>query len=261
MHEDSNYKILKIKHFVIFITLMHCVSCVRSPQKKAEVHGKILPLANTIEEVDSVANFIDPYRTRINTVLDSPLAHAAVKITKATPTKNTNAGNLLADIVLEQAQPIFQSRTQKDIDFVLLNHGGIRSIISKGAVSARTAYEVMPFENTIAVAELNGKSVRDLLRYLIADERPHPIAGLKIVLDKLGHLQSASIQGTPFNEDQNYFVATSNYLISGGDKMNFFKDAITVTETDYLIRNAIIDYFKKVDTIAPVVDDRFIQLN
>jgi 2',3'-cyclic-nucleotide 2'-phosphodiesterase (5'-nucleotidase family) len=32
------------------------------------------------------------------------------------------------------------------MDIVLLNHGGIRSIIPKGEVTTRTAFEIMPFE-------------------------------------------------------------------------------------------------------------------
>ena len=43
--------------------------------------------------------------------------------------------------------------------------------------------------------------------------------------------------------------------------MGFFKNMIDATDTEYLIRNAMIDYFKKVDTLNPVVDDRFYKLN
>ena len=144
---------------------------------------------------------------------------------------------------------------------MILNHGGIRSIISKGAVSTRTAYEVMPFENTIVVVELNGKSVRELVSFLIRSNRAHPISGIQIVIDKDDSLQYLNIQGKPFNEDQNYYVATNNYLVSGGDDMGFFKDGLKITEIDYLVRNALIDHFKKVDTLAPSVDDRFYKLN
>ena len=119
----------------------------------------------------------------------------------------------------------------------------------------------MPFENIIVVVELKGKSVRDLISFLIKEDRPHPIAGLQIVLDKDINLQSVNIQGKPFDENRTYSVATSDYLVSGGDNMGFFKEGLKTVEIDYLIRNAMIDYFRKVDTIAPTVDDRFIQLN
>jgi hypothetical protein len=55
-------------------------------------------------------------------------------------------------------------------------------------------------------------------------------------------------------------VATSDYLVTGGDNMTFFTEALSKTETDYKIRNAIIDYFSKVDTLTPKVDLRYYQL-
>lgn len=52
----------------------------------------------------------------------------------------------LADITLEKCNPIFNKRENIDIDICLLNHGGIRSIIPQGNVTARNAYEVMPLK-------------------------------------------------------------------------------------------------------------------
>ena len=254
-------KILRIKHFVIFVTLCSLLSCKREKITLNAIAGKQIMISDSVSSDNDIETFVSPYRKRVNEVLDSTLAYAAIPITKDDGKYNTSAGNLMADIVFKEANPIFQARTGKAIDFVILNHGGIRSIISKGAVSTRTAYEVMPFENTIVVVELNGKSVRELVSFLIRSNRAHPISGIQIVIDKDDSLQYLNIQGKPFNEDQNYYVATNNYLVSGGDDMGFFKDGIKITETDYLVRNALIDHFKKVDTLAPSVDDRFYKLN
>jgi len=168
----------------------------------------------------------------------------------------------MADIVLEQLNPIFKSRTKKQIDFVLLNHGGIRAPIFKGKVTARTAYEVMPFENTVVVVELTGKSIATMIEYLAKSKRAHPLSkGIQVVLQKNGSPQSVTIKGKPLDTNQRYYVATSNYLVSGGDNMGFFKDGLNYTETDYLIRNAMIDYFKKVDTLSTQIDDRYYKLD
>ena len=63
------------------------------------------------------------------------------------------------------------------------------------------------------------------------------------------------------NLNKNYVVATSDYLLNGGDKMNFFKLNKNVLSINYKIRDALIDYLSKNDTIAPVSDNRFIYLN
>ena len=79
---------------------------------------------------------------------------------------NTAIGNLMADVVMEQAGPVFKSRTGNEIDMVLLNHGGIRSGLNKGNISTRSAYALMPFENEIVVAELSGEKIKEMLTYL-----------------------------------------------------------------------------------------------
>lgn len=252
---------LRSAHCCTIIALICLFSCKEEKSTLSVIEGKQIHITDSIVPIDSINKFIAPYRNRINEVLDSALAYTPMMITKEDGKYNTSAGNLMADIVLAQAGPVFTSRTQKNIDFAVLNHGGIRSIISPGAITARAAFEVMPFENSIVVVALNGKSVRDLVSFLIQANRPHPIAGLQIVIDNKNQLQSVDIQGTPFDEDRIYNVATSDYLLNGGDSMEFFKNAINITQTDYLIRNAMIDYFKDHDTIAPVIDDRFIKIN
>lgn len=250
---------LKIKHFVIFSTILFFFSCHDIPSI-TKIEGKQIEIAPSIQASDSIEKFIAPFRERIDAILDSTLAYSPFTLSKTDGTYNTSAGNLLADIVMSEANPIFESRTNAEIDFVLLNHGGIRSVISKGNISARSAYEVMPFENAIVVAELSGKTVRDLVLYLKDYGRPHPISGLQVVLNTENGIQSIRIQGRPFDENRSYNVATSDYLLNGGDDMIFFKEALQVTAIDYKIRNAMIDYFRKVDTVAATVDDRFYRM-
>lgn len=250
---------LKIKHFVVFITFLS-VGCQRHPQQLTKVEASRITVSDSIIGNDSITFFIAPYKKRIDAVLDSTLAYVPKDLVKNDGERNTSAGNFLADAILEQANPIFTSRTGKQIDFVVLNHGGIRSIISKGNVNARTAYQFMPFENTIVVVEMSGTSVKDLFTFLANSGRAHPVANTKLVVEGSNTFTKMEINGKPFDENQTYFVATNDYLVQGGDDMGFFKNRSGITNLDYLVRNAIIDYFKKMDTITANVDDRFIQI-
>ena len=64
----------------------------------------------------------------------------------------------------------------KNIDIVLLNNGGIRSIISKGNISEKTAFELMPFENSIVVLELKWHyQLIKMIDYLRKVKLQHPI--------------------------------------------------------------------------------------
>lgn len=92
-------------------------------------------------------------------------------------------------------------------------------------------------------------------------KRAHPIAGLTIKLDKNYDILEAKINGENIDDNKIYNVATNDYLYSGGDSMDFFQKSDTLYILDYKIRNVLIDYFTKKDTINPLIDNRFIKTN
>src|SRR5690606_30504696 len=127
-------------------------------------------------------------------------------------------------------------------------------------VTAGTAYEVMPFENKVVVVELSYKKIQEMLDYLSKRQKADPVSGIEIVLNKDSTINKVLIQNEPLDENRTYYVATSDYLADLGDNMYFFSEPVSITDLDYLIRNQMIDYFKKVDTLNPEIDKRFIKL-
>ena len=75
------------------------------------------------------------------------------------------------------------------------------------------------------------------------------------------NLLDVKINGKKIDENKIYSVATSDYLLNGGDKMTFFSKSKKNTTLDYKIRNVLIDYFKEVDTVNFKIDNRFIIKN
>lgn len=251
---------MKFKIFhLLFLAICVC-SCKKDNLKTVEVSAERFPVDNSIPADTSIVNFIKPYSDHINETLDSVVVYNPYELDKTDGELNTALGNLMAEIVMKQAAPVFNSRTGKGIDIVLLNEGGIRSRIDKGPVTARTAYRLMPFENEIVIAELTGEKIKEMISYLESNRTAHPILGMKILMDKDYKVVNSEIQGLPIEDDKTYFVATSDYLQKGGDNMNFFKNPVNLYRTDYKIRNAIIDYFNKVDTLKTKRDDRYIRL-
>lgn len=244
--------------FLSCLFLILLTSCKSKHLYKIE--GRQIAITDSLNTNQAIENYIKPYRIQINKSLDSVISYAKDTYAKTDGHLNTAIGNMMADAVFEESNPVFKSRTGKDIDFVLLNHGGIRAIISKGHITTRTAFNVMPFENSVVVVEMKGNQVEELVTYLVKEQRAHPIHGLQIILDDTLQLKSALINGQPINAAKTYYVATNDYLYNGGDRMTFFKPNDSLYVLDYKIRNVLIDYFTKKDTIAPVIDDRFIQL-
>lgn len=250
------------KNFLLFLlTSTFCSSCKNSQDfTVTEIYGEQIVISDSIPANDSIAAFIEPYKEHIDQEMNAVLAYAPVGLKKTDGEFNTAIGNMMADAVMELANPVFEQRTGESVDIVLLNYGGIRSALSKGNVSTRTAFEIMPFENEVVVAELRGEQVREMVRYLIDDGKAHPVAGLELVINSNNAIERMLIQGKPVEDDKIYYVATNDYLYQGGDNMVFFAKAMDVHNLDYKIRNVLIDYFSQRDTIAPVNDQRFIRI-
>ena len=186
------------------------------------------------------------------------LAFAPQTLDKA-GTWQTTVGNLMADATIDHANRIYKLRTSKNIDLVLLNLGGIRSILPKGEVTTRTAFELMPFENKVVIAELPGSAILEMIEYLISERKGHPLAGMTFTIDKDNKAQNILIAKKPFDITKTYNVATSDYLITGGDRMYFFKKSLKNTDIDYKLRTIMIDYFREQDTIPVLTDIRIKQ--
>jgi len=244
---------------LILLLLIAITSC-KQDLRLDKIEGKRIDINDSLSTVQEIEDFIKPYRDHVNKNLDSILAYSVDTYTKRDGEFNTAIGNLFADATFEQADVVFNKRTGQHIDLVLLNHGGIRSIISKGPISARTGYQIMPFDNSLVVVTLKGTQLKELITYLEKAKRAHPIAKLNLILNNDYSLNKASINGQPIDYSKTFNVLTNDYLYNGGDHMDFFKTNDSLYKLNYKVRSALIDYFKKYDTIAPVQDNRFIRL-
>ncbi|HEX8575470.1 MAG TPA: 5'-nucleotidase [Flavobacterium sp.] len=248
----KKYKAL-LQHFVIFLTLFSFISCSQQRYYVTKIEGKQVNVNNNSPETATIENFIQPYRERINADLNSVLAYAPANVDKNGKWQ-TPLGSLLADITLERGNRVFKSRENKTIDICLLNYGGIRAIIEKGNVTARTAFGIMPFENTAVVIGLRAAEIKEIAHYFIEGKKAHPLSGMTFTIDKNNEPTAILVQGKPLDDNRVYYVITSDYLSNGGDNMNFFKKGVATYDIDYKLRNILIDYFKDVDTI-PVIND------
>ena len=248
----NNNGVLKL--FVIFLTLFLIASCSKQNYQVSKIEGKRITITDKEKQDSQIENYIKPYREHINQDLDSVLAYCPVTLDKSSGKWQTTIGNLMADVTLQRGNTVFMAREKKNIDLCILNHGGIRSILPKGNVTSRTAFEIMPFENSLVVIALKGEQILELVDYFIATKKPHPLSGTTFTIGKDNIAKNILVQGKPVEKATIYYVATNDYLSNGGDNMEFFKKGTQKFDLDYKLRNILIDYFKEVDTI-PVIND------
>ena len=189
-------------------------------------------------EDSSIINIINVYRDSIDSKLDNVIGFSEGLYTKDdySNTKfNSSLGNLIADIIFKQADSVFYKSFGNNIDFVLQNHGGIRSSLLEGEIKLSDAYKILPFENEIVVLEISKEIFDEMVLFLSNEKFPHPISGFSIINNK------AIIDKERSSKD-NFFLATNDYLLSGGDNMFFLEKNSNVYHLGYPLRDAFIDY-------------------
>jgi hypothetical protein len=103
-------------------------------------------------------------------------------------------------------------------------------------------YKLMPFENTLVWVELPVSVIPEIETYL-KQSGGEPMANCKLINGKL------EINGMRENTTH-FWVLTSDYLINGGDKMDFFKKKTNANTTGKLLRDILIEELKNQGTMV-----------
>ena len=250
---------MRVLYLSILSFCFALVACkTESNQKK---YGYNIEINQQVLSDSSIVKYYQPFKKNLEeSLMNTPISYSPETYKKNDGELNSTLSNMFADATYEMSNPVFNKMSGKNIDIVLLNNGGIRSIISKGNISEKTAFELMPFENSIVVLELNGLSIIKMIDYLRKVKLQHPISGLQITLNNDYSVNEVKINGVSIENEKKYYVATTDYLLEGGDKMYFLAETTKTTDINYKMRDILIDYFKKYDTLKLKSDNRFIRI-
>lgn len=180
---------------------------------------------------NAVDTIIEPYREELKSEMNEVIAFAEKDFVSGRP--NGSLNNWVTDLVLSSQTK--NVRLSVPV-MVLLNFGGLRNSINQGEVTIGDIYKVMPFDNEIVWAELPMSSLKEIQSYLLKSGG-EPIAGAELANQQL------TLNST-FEHAESFIVITSDYLMNGGDKMNFFETRISEKSTGVLLRDAMLEEAK-----------------
>ncbi|AMA48576.1 MULTISPECIES: 5'-nucleotidase C-terminal domain-containing protein [Flavobacterium] len=239
-----------MKHFGLILTLITFSFATGAQNVVTEIHGKQIKVEASVGSIQEYETLILPYRQQINKDLDKVLAYNPQLLDKTKGTKfQSNIGDLFAEIILERSSQVLKERENKVADISVLNSGGIRTVIPLGNVTARNAFEVMPFENAAMILEVKGDVILDFINFFIKEKKPHPFAGMTFSITADNKPKDIKIGKNNLDLEKTYYVAANDYLASGGDRMEFFLRATRKISIDYKLRDMLIDYFDSVDIV------------
>lgn len=197
---------------------------------------------------------LQPYRDSVERSMSFVVGQAAATLEKARP--SSTLGNFMADAVLQMAA----KRFNRPVHFSLLNYGGIRlTQLPQGPVTRGKIFELMPFDNLIVLQELSGAQVQELLDF-IAAQGGWPVAGVSFTI-RNKKATDITIAGKPFDRQQKYTIANSDYVANGGDGAAFMR-AIPQIANGYLVRDALFDYVALLQgQSTPIVANNEMRIN
>lgn len=113
-------------------------------------------------------------------------------------------------------------RAMSKTDIALMNPGGLRADLKEGPLTYGTVYEVVPFDNAVAILDLTGEQLDRLLTAAYGSKKGvFQVSGLEVKLSRCvvpDRLRGFSLPGgKKIDPNKKYKVALPDFLARGGD--------------------------------------------
>ncbi|HEY8278402.1 MAG TPA: bifunctional UDP-sugar hydrolase/5'-nucleotidase [Bdellovibrionota bacterium] len=157
---------------------------------------------------------------------------------------------------------------------IYMNGGGIRRRLFKGPITFGDIYEVLPFDNHAVLVKVTGKQMKDLVRPLVSGLYHVPaLWGIKVSYfnrddsafdrdlngdgkkekwerDRLDPVRGLVWEdtGKPVRDDEEFWIATIDYLVEGGDNTGRVFKQVPASKRKYfeaVPHDIVSEYLKK----------------
>ncbi len=183
-----------------------------------------------------------PYKITLDKDMLRVISFTEQELVKGKP--ESNLTNFLADLLLEEAN--FEAK-KSELNFVLnisyFNYGGIRTSLPKGNIVVGDIFQIMPFENEMVFLKLTGNQIQEFLNQ-IAAKGGDSVGGVRFVISN-GKAIKIEVNGKPLNENENYWLATNDYVAEGGDDLSVFTKRAEIIKSGIKIRDLLIAHLEK----------------
>jgi 5'-nucleotidase/UDP-sugar diphosphatase len=229
---------------------------------KLKVGWQVIPV-KAIAADKEFQTFISGYAEKARLLLETRLgsAYESFEYGDRLPSRGESAiGNLITDA----AQWYALERLGASVDFVLINSGTIRSGLSKGEVKYEDLHKVIPFNDNLIVLEMKGGELVNLFEFIASIPLgnrgfPQVSGGVNFTLDFSGggrELKNVSVGSSPIDPDVTYKILTIDFIVGGGNGYSAAASSTEIYNTGVKLSEAVAEYIKEMETIAPYVDGR-----
>lgn len=232
---------------VVIVLLLGAGLWACSDVYKLSAESNSAVVDSEIQSNATIDSMIAPYQRDLSVIMDEVIAYAPKDFTKGRP--NAGLNNWSADAILNHELRTSSNDSIFEIPIMcLLNVGGLRNPISAGDVTVGDIYKLMPFDNEVVWVEMPWEAQDEIVAYL-RNKGGEPISGAVLDVDTLRFVNN-------LNRTESFWVITSDYLMNGGDKMDFFQKKISMHYGSGLMRDAMLKEAEIQDTLVYDFMDR-----
>ncbi len=202
--------------------------------------------------VKEVADIIAPYRAGVDSMMNVPVTKSVLAMERSSQPQV----NWASDMVLDMGRSM-----AKNVDFAIMNKGGLRRALPKGVITEGHIKSLMPFNNKIVVIDIKGSDLLGAFEVMARGGGNGVSKNVQVKYAKATPaLRQVLVDGQPIDPDKTYRVVTIDYLAGGGDYMETLRNHSLVTESPDVLYNDVLTYLRKhkKQKINPDLNPRFI---
>lgn len=211
--------------------------------------------------IDTVmVNLIAPYRAGVDSLMQVPVGRTSKELGQ------------LSDELLNWTTDIVKTvgdEMADNVDFAILNKGGLRRGLPKGKITEGQIMTMMPFDNRITVIDIKGADLLEAFRQMATLDGNGISNEVRVVYEKEGNdiddveIESVTINGRPLDPNRTYRVATIDYLANGGDYMPTLANHKQIAVSTNVLYNDVLRYIRSLKgrRINPSGTPRFVLEN
>jgi len=228
--------------FASIVLILFLFSCSHQLSVHQINTGNIFVDASAGNIDSTIQGIVKPYSDSIVHDMSQLVTVSATPLIKGKP--ESKLTNLVADILLESGTKYCTSK-KPDVrpDASYVNYGGLRASLPQGEITVGKIFELMPFENEVVLIKVSGETILRMAER-IAARGGEGVAGMKLGI-RDGKVSNLLIEGKPVNPSGSYWLATNDYIASGGDQMGMFSDATDRVNTNLKIRDVLIETLRE----------------
>ena len=200
---------------------------------------KIIPVDKRYDDRTdaSLDEKIAPYRKGVDEIMNRPVG----KLSMALDKESDELLNLIADFIRDRGLQLTD-----EVDFAIINKGGIRRGLPKGKITQGQIQSMLPFNNKVVVLEISGADILDNLS-IMANTGGNGLSSEAYVeynpVDN--SILKATVNGKNIEADRIYRLATIDYLANGGDYMTPLKNGKVIAGSPDKVYDDFLDMLTK----------------